>query len=64
MTESVYVTKDRSKVVDEASPEAAFKIHRKDAERLGLIRKDAPAPAPKPAATPRRTARRASKPKE
>ena len=62
MTESVYVNKDRSKVVDESSPEAAYKVHRKEAERLGLIRKDAPKAEPKAPAVPRRA--RASKPKE
>jgi hypothetical protein len=60
MTESVYVNKDRSKVVDESSPEAAFKIHRKEAEKAGLLKKSSPAPAPDPAATDLKTPRRAA----
>ena len=41
MTESVYVNRDRSKVVEEGSPDAAYRIHTKEAKRLGLL-KDAP----------------------
>ncbi|MCA1788442.1 MAG: hypothetical protein LC667_00915 [Thioalkalivibrio sp.] len=37
MTESVYVNRDRSRVVGEGSPEAAWKIHAKEAKRLGLL---------------------------
>lgn len=38
MTEAVYVNADRSKVVDEDSPEAAYRIHTKEAKRLGLLK--------------------------
>ena len=38
MTESVFVNRDRSKVVEEGSPEAAHKIHLKEAKRLGLLK--------------------------
>ena len=38
MTESVYVNSDRSKVVEEGSPEAAYRIHTKEAKRLGLLK--------------------------
>lgn len=37
MTESVYVNSDRSKIVEEGSPDAAYRIHLKDAKRLGLV---------------------------
>ena len=38
MTESVYVNRDRSKIVEEGSPEAAYRLHAKDAKRLGLVK--------------------------
>ena len=41
MTDSVYLNRDRSKVVEADSPEAAWKVHVKDAKRLGLL-KEAP----------------------
>lgn len=34
MTESVYLNRDRTKIVPEGSPEAAWKVHAKDAKRL------------------------------
>lgn len=37
MTESVYVNAARDKVVPEG-PDAAYKIHAKEAKRLGLIK--------------------------
>lgn len=37
MTASVYVNRDMSRVVPEGSPEAAFRIHRSEAERRGLL---------------------------
>ena len=40
MTEGVYVNAAKDKIV-EFGPEAAYRIHRKDAERLGLL-KDEP----------------------
>lgn len=47
MTESVFVNADRTKVVDEGSRDAAYKIHLKDAVRLGLVKaKKAEEPAP------------------
>lgn len=41
MTDSVYVNADRTQVVDENDPKAAYKIHLKEAKRLGLL-KEAP----------------------
>jgi hypothetical protein len=38
MTDSVYVNSDRSKVVPEGSPEAAYRIHTKEAKRLGILK--------------------------
>ena len=50
MTESVYVNADRTKVVSEGSADAAFRIHRKEAARLGLVKDDE-----EPKQAPRRT---------
>ena len=36
MTAGVWVNRDRTRVVPEGSPEAAFRLHLRDAERLGL----------------------------
>ena len=49
MTDMVFVNADRTKVVKEGSPDAAMQLHRKEAERLGLLKEskaksdDAPA---------------------
>lgn len=66
MTESVSLNKARTQVVPDDSPDAAWKIHRKDAERLGLIKpvKDAPTPEPTEVKAPRRATSRAPKRKE
>ena len=69
MTASVYLDKSKSRVVDEGSPEAAWKISVKDAQRLGLVKKSAaPAPAETSATAdlkiPRRATSRGPKRKE
>lgn len=46
MTESVYVNRDRSRIVPGGDPDAAWKIHRSEADKLGLL-KEQPKPADK-----------------
>ncbi|HSW43164.1 MAG TPA: hypothetical protein VLM76_11705 [Patescibacteria group bacterium] len=56
MTAGVWVNRDRTRVVPEGSPEAAFRLHLRDAQRLGLLepedRKMARRPADKMARRP------------
>jgi hypothetical protein len=55
MTAGVWVTADQTRVVPEGSPEAAFRLHLRDAERLGLIKTEkveAPSEPEKVEATP------------
>ena len=50
MTDSVYVNRDQTRVVPEGSPEAAYRIHRAEAERRGILSpeaKEKPKPADK-----------------
>ena len=47
MTAGVYVNADRTKIVPEGSPEAAYWIHETVAARLGLLRKEMTKPADK-----------------
>lgn len=68
MTESVYVNSDRSKVVEAGSPEAAYKVHVKEAKRLGLIKEPPkgtkvvePSDPEQNGDKPKRTYRRATK---
>lgn len=68
MTESLFIDKTKTRVVDEDSPEAAYRISVRDAQKLGLVKKSTP-PAPEPSATtdvkiPRRATSRAPKRKE